>query len=122
MAQSYTGWSIEKLKKEQAKIEKALSIAEKRDKKAAMAKLSTVAKQHGFELDELMTGSKSTKKAAAPKGRATSKKKKSKARGKVAPKYRNPDDESQTWTGRGRKPLWVVAQLDSGANIEDFAI
>ena len=122
MAQSYTGWSIEKLKKEQAKIEKALSIAEKRDKKAAMAKLSTVAKQHGFELDELMTGSKSAQKAAAPKGRATSKKKKSKARGKVAPKYRNPDDESQTWTGRGRKPLWVVAQLDSGANIEDFAI
>lgn len=121
MAQSYTGWSLEKLKKEQLKIDKAIAIAEKRDKKAAMAKLSSVAKQHGFELEELMTGAKPVKNTAAPK-RTTTTKKKSKARGKVAPKYRNPDDESQTWTGRGRKPLWVVAQLDSGANIEDLAI
>lgn len=29
----------------------------------------------------------------------------------VAPKYRNPDDASQTWSGRGKRPLWVVAAL-----------
>jgi DNA-binding protein H-NS len=29
----------------------------------------------------------------------------------VAPKYRNPEDASQTWTGRGKRPLWVVAAL-----------
>lgn len=29
----------------------------------------------------------------------------------VAPKYRNPDDASQTWSGRGKQPLWVVAAL-----------
>jgi len=29
------------------------------------------------------------------------------------PKYRNPADESQTWTGRGRKPLWVVEFLEN---------
>ena len=32
-------------------------------------------------------------------------------RGTVAPKYRNPDDPSQTWTGRGKRPLWFVAAL-----------
>ena len=123
MAQNYTGWSIDKLKKEQAKIEKAISVAEKRDKKAAMAKLSTVAKQHGFELAELMDGSspKPAKKVAS-KVRRTTSKKKSKKRGKVAPKYRNPENSDETWTGRGRKPLWVVAQLDSGTKIEDLEI
>ncbi|GLQ48783.1 H-NS family nucleoid-associated regulatory protein [Dyella flava] len=32
-------------------------------------------------------------------------------RGAVAPKYRNPEDPSQTWTGRGKRPLWFAAAL-----------
>jgi DNA-binding protein H-NS len=32
-------------------------------------------------------------------------------RGTVAPKYRNPDDPSQTWTGRGKRPLWFAAAV-----------
>ena len=27
---------------------------------------------------------------------------------KVEPKYRNPDDASQTWTGRGKPPAWIA--------------
>jgi DNA-binding protein H-NS len=30
-----------------------------------------------------------------------------KARG-VAIKYRNPQNASETWTGRGRRPLWLA--------------
>jgi DNA-binding protein H-NS len=41
---------------------------------------------------------------------------------KVAPKYRNPANKSETWTGRGRKPLWVVAAIKSGKKLDDFAI
>ena len=40
----------------------------------------------------------------------------------VKPKYRNPWDTSQTWTGRGRKPKWVVEALDEGHEIEEFLI
>ncbi|MEZ5448360.1 MAG: H-NS histone family protein [Thiolinea sp.] len=40
----------------------------------------------------------------------------------VEPKYRNPDDATQTWTGRGRKPLWVEACLEAGKTLEDLAI
>lgn len=29
----------------------------------------------------------------------------------VAPKYRNPEDPAQTWTGRGRQPGWFAAAL-----------
>jgi DNA-binding protein H-NS len=41
---------------------------------------------------------------------------------KVAAKYRNPQNPSETWTGRGVRPRWLQAQLDSGRNIEDFKI
>lgn len=45
-----------------------------------------------------------------------------KGRGKSAAKYANPDNRSETWTGRGRKPNWLVAKLKKGANVDDFAI
>jgi DNA-binding protein H-NS len=43
-------------------------------------------------------------------------------RGAVAPKYRNPDNSSETWAGRGLKPRWLTAAIKEGKKIEDFAI
>jgi DNA-binding protein H-NS len=40
----------------------------------------------------------------------------------VVPKYRNPNDASQTWSGRGKRPRWLVALLKTGKQIEDFRI
>ncbi|MGB1258232.1 MAG: H-NS family nucleoid-associated regulatory protein [Thiolinea sp.] len=40
----------------------------------------------------------------------------------VAPKYQHPDDSTLTWTGRGRKPLWVIEHLEKGQSIETLAI
>ena len=37
-------------------------------------------------------------------------------------KYRNPKNSEETWTGRGRKPTWLVNALDQGQSLEDFAI
>ncbi|WP_201586166.1 H-NS histone family protein [Psychrobacter jeotgali] len=37
-------------------------------------------------------------------------------------KYRNTENSEETWTGRGRKPTWLVEALASGKNLEDFAI
>ncbi len=37
-------------------------------------------------------------------------------------KYRNTENSEETWTGRGRKPTWLVDALAAGRNIEDFAI
>ena len=41
---------------------------------------------------------------------------------KVAPKYRNPANPSETWAGRGVRPRWLQAQLKRGRKIEAFAI
>jgi DNA-binding protein H-NS len=42
--------------------------------------------------------------------------------GPVAPKYRNPDNPSETWAGRGLKPRWVVSALKGGHKLEDLLI
>jgi|ERR1700678_2155965 DNA-binding protein H-NS len=43
-------------------------------------------------------------------------------RGKVAPKYRNPDNHSENWAGRGLKPRWLTAAMKAGKKPEDFLI
>jgi DNA-binding protein H-NS len=41
---------------------------------------------------------------------------------KVLPKYRNPAEPGETWSGRGKRPKWVIAQLKSGKKLEDLAV
>ena len=40
----------------------------------------------------------------------------------VSAKYRNPDNASETWSGRGRKPRWLEERLAKGAPLEEFVI
>jgi DNA-binding protein H-NS len=39
----------------------------------------------------------------------------------VLPKYRNPQT-SETWSGRGKRPRWLIAAVKSGRKIEEFRI
>jgi DNA-binding protein H-NS len=32
----------------------------------------------------------------------------------VLPKFRNPGDPSETWSGRGNQPRWLVSQVEAG--------
>jgi DNA-binding protein H-NS len=41
---------------------------------------------------------------------------------KVFPKYQNPEVPSETWSGRGKQPRWLVLALKAGGTIEDFKI
>jgi DNA-binding protein H-NS len=41
---------------------------------------------------------------------------------KVAPKYRNPKNRSQTWAGRGAMPRWMAAEIKAGKKRESFLI
>lgn len=40
----------------------------------------------------------------------------------VFPKFRNPSQPAQTWSGRGKQPRWLAAQLRSGKKLNDFLI
>jgi DNA-binding protein H-NS len=41
---------------------------------------------------------------------------------KVLPKYYNPSEPKQKWSGRGKRPRWLVAALQSGHTLEEFRI
>lgn len=92
----------------QADIESEMSRKKQQQKREVVAKVKALLAEHGMTLDDLPG------RTAAKPGKPN--------KGIVPPKYRNPNDPSQTWTGRGRKPRWVVEHLDKGGKIEALAI
>lgn len=38
------------------------------------------------------------------------------------PRYRNPENSAETWSGRGRRPAWVDEVLSRGFALEDLEI
>ena len=85
-----------------ADIEVAIAARKADDGKALKAQLAELAEKGGFSMEELFG-----------KGRKTS---------KLAVKFRNPKAPDETWTGRGRKPNWLVAALKKGGKIESFQV
>jgi DNA-binding protein H-NS len=87
-----------------AKIERLMADKQGAERTALRAKMADIAKAHGLSLDEVLG-----------KGR--------RGKGSVAPKYRDPKNPENTWTGRGRMPLWLVAATKGNkAKKEDFLI
>jgi len=121
MATNYASWPLEKLNKEKVKIDKAIKSKQVREKKAVIAKMAAVAKSSGYDFQELIND-RSVKSASATKSSSTKKKKVSAKRGPVAPKYQNPEDKSQKWTGRGRQPRWVQEQMKKGRSLQELSI
>lgn len=78
------------------------------EKQKVVADLKKLAADRGFDLNELLGSKvKETDKRSGPRGPAPV-------------KYRSP--EGQEWSGRGRKPAWVVSHIDAGGKIEDLAV
>jgi DNA-binding protein H-NS len=96
----------------------------KKSKRKELARtFRQLARTEGLEVSEIVEESAaSAARKRRPTKAASKKTGRKKTRGKVAPKYRNPGNSAETWTGRGRKPLWVVAALESGKQLQDLAI
>jgi DNA-binding protein H-NS len=43
-------------------------------------------------------------------------------RGKVEPKYRNPENPAETWAGRGLRPRWLATAIKAGKKLDDFSV
>jgi DNA-binding protein H-NS len=93
----------------QWRVEKALAEYGSRKKAQAIRAVIEAAGQHGYSLTDLFGAVAVKKLQLAPKRRAA-----------VAQKYRNPVNSELTWSGRGRKPLWVVAALEEGKTLADL--
>ncbi len=85
-------------------IDTEFKAREKNKREQARKDAEAAAKKHGFSLSDLLNSKKSVKKAPAPA------------------KYRNPNDTSQTWSGRGRQPAWYKAAIESGTDPKKLAV
>lgn len=81
-------------------------IVQKREEERAAVKekMAALARQHGFDIRELIGGRKG-------------------AKGSVAVKFRDPENPANTWTGRGRMPRWMASATKGGKiKKEDFLV
>lgn len=101
--------SLLELQQLQKDIVIAIERRKKLDREAALQAAQNAAAQMGFTLNELL-GAEAGKKVDGRKGII------------VKPKYRNPANPNETWTGRGREPKWVSAALSSGKTMQDLLI
>jgi DNA-binding protein H-NS len=88
-----------------------MHVAQAMQVQTVKQKIETLLSNSGLTLDEVYPSR--GRKAAGKKG----------GKGSVAPKYQNPSDPSQTWSGRGRQPVWFSKALRRrGATVEDLLI
>lgn len=96
--------SFAELTRLQADIERLKGEKQNAERNAVRQKLIDTAKEHGFDIHDVL-------------GKAR------KGKGSVAAKYRDPKNPENTWTGRGRMPRWMAAATKGGkAKKEDFLI
>ena len=110
---------IAQAKKRRTTLSKRKPIAEVRRKLAALARAE------GYTVAEVFGGAtpaSPAKKAGAAPAKGARKSTKGYKLGKVAPKYRNPSNPSETWAGRGQQPKWMATQIAGGRKLEDFLI
>lgn len=105
MNKDLKGMTRKELEKLLADVKKALQNAAARDKRDARKAAERAAAEFGFSLNELDDEKpKKEKKAKGPK----------KPVKKSKPKYADPSDASNTWTGKGRQPNWFRAAVEKG--------
>ncbi len=105
---------LDKIKKQKLALEKKEQELRDRAENKDLIKIVALIKKAGLSAQDIvkaMKGMRGRKKATTSKlaGR------------KVAPKYRNPQDKFQTWTGRGRMPAWA-AELSEAGKLEKALI
>ena len=109
--------TISELEAIRDEIESLIETKRVENKVAVLDEIKRIAHESGFTVEQLMgIGPKPAKTAKVAKAKSPT----DKRLGSVPPKYKSKD--GATWTGRGRRPNWVVAIQDAGGNLEDYVI
>lgn len=115
MTRSSTTSQIAKLQKQLELLKKREAALSKSKQSKALAKIVQLAKESGLTSEDIVGALKTGKAAKVVKGVPKKTARKNPAAGKtVAPKYRNPANPAQTWTGRGKSPTWVAEMKAAG--------
>ena len=92
--------TMQELRKLENNVTQELNSREREDLNKAREQIMAIAQQAGIPLKQLILD------GLHP------------STGKVAVRYRHPDNAAEQWTGRGRQPLWVRQWVESGKSID----
>lgn len=97
-------------------------VAKRQPLAKARAQVIAAAKKAGYTIEELFGIDAPAAKTARAGKTAKSASKAGRKVAKVAPKYRNPANAEETWTGRGKQPRWLAEYTNNGRKVEEFLI
>ncbi len=106
---------IQKLQEQAKKLEASRDAK----KLKAIGQVNALMKKLNVSVEDLKDSPIRTIKSK--NGKSVASAKAVKTRPPVLPKYRD-EVSGQTWTGRGKPPVWLKALLDQGKTKEDFLI
>ena len=113
MARTTVANQLAAIRKQRELLDKKEQALKSKSNDKVLSKIVALAKDAGLTAADITKALSSGKSAKAAK--ATKANKKGALAGKkVAPKYRNPANPEQTWTGRGVSPTWVQALKAAG--------
>ena len=112
MARTTVANQLAAIRKQRELLDKKEQALKAKSHDKVLAKIVALAKEAGLSAADI---SKALSEGKASKARGAKKSGKSALAGKkVAPKYRNPANHEQTWTGRGVAPTWIQALKAAG--------
>lgn len=100
--------SLLELQAHRGEVDAAIKAAKDREIGEAREQMRRIAGERGLDFNELFSpnGRRQQSKYPAPKAL-----------------YRNPEDpKSKTWTGRGKRPNWLLKAMSQGSKLEDFRV
>lgn len=98
---NFDAMDIKELQALRSRVDAAINGYQARKRADAIKAAELAAKDHGYKLSELVGSPRRKSKQDEVK-------------------YAHPDDASLTWSGRGRRPRWVMEQLEAGRSLEDM--
>jgi len=103
--------SLGDLRNLQDQVKQEMKKREQQEVQKAREQIIAIAQSVGLPLKDLISAN--ARAAKGEKGAST---------GTVAVRFRNPDNASQQWTGRGRQPKWVKEWVEGGKSIDNLRV
>jgi len=101
--------SLGDLRNLQEQIKQEMKKREVQEVQKAREQILAIAQSVGVPLKDLISASGRGGKAGGNTGT-------------VAVRFRNPDNASQQWTGRGRQPKWVKEWVEGGKSLDKLRV
>lgn len=118
-------YTLPELRRLQTKVESEIRRRSDVTRRNLLKRMQKMAADEGLSLDDVLEGSSATsdeEKPAAKRGRRPGAKAAKAAKPAPVIKYRNPANQEQGWSGRGRKPQWALDWLAQGKSLDELAV